>query len=139
MAKVETSSIIKRTSSLEIYTIEITLPLNAKTPWRRVIEVEDDTPFFELHYFIQTMVKFDNAHLYEFHIAKTPGRNTSRIDDGKMLNEVYPLVGSKVFYLFDFGDYWLFQFKKLRKKAEKQPRVKYPRVVESEGRNPRQY
>lgn len=124
---------------MEIYTIEITLPLKAKTPWRRVIEVQDDTPFFELHYFIQTMVKFDNDHLYEFHIAKTPGRNTQRIDDGKMLNEVYPLVGTKVFYLFDFGDCWLFQFKKLRKKAEKLPRVKYPRVVESEGRNPKQY
>lgn len=85
------------------------------------------------------MVKFDNGHLYEFHTAKTPGRNTQRIDDGKMLNEVYPLVGTKVFYLFDFDDCWLFQFKKLRKKVEKMPRVKYPRVVESEGRNPKQY
>ena len=124
---------------MEIYTIEITLPFKAKAPWRRVIEVEEDTPFFELHYFIQNMVKFDNDHVYEFHIAKTPMRNTQRIDDGKMLNEVYPLVGSKVFYLFDYGDCWLFQFKKLRKKTERKPRAKYPRVVESEGRNPRQY
>lgn len=75
----------------------------------------------------------------KLHIAKTPGRNTRRVDDGKMLNEVCPLVGSKLFYLFDFGDCWLFQFKKLRKKAEKEPGVKYPRVIESEGRNPRQY
>ncbi|RVT42814.1 hypothetical protein EMM73_17880 [Rheinheimera sediminis] len=124
---------------MEIYTLEITLPFKAKKPWRRVIEVAEDTPLFELHYFIQMMVKFDNDHLYEFHIAKTPGRNTQPIDDEQMLNEVYPLHRSKLFYLFDFGDCWLFQFKKLRKKAEKQPRVKYPRVVESEGRNPRQY
>jgi hypothetical protein len=49
------------------------------------------------------------------------------------------LVGYKIYYLFDFGDSWLFQIKKSRKKLQNENGVKYPRVVKSAGVNPEQY
>ena len=46
----------------------------------------------------------------------------------------------KLFYLFDFGDSWLFKISKSRKKEfEPVKGIKYPRVVKEEGEKPEQY
>jgi hypothetical protein len=45
------------------------------------------------------------------------------------LNEIYPIPGFKLYYLFDFGDSWLFQIKKSRKRLSEDSKVKYPRVA----------
>ena len=52
------------------------------------------------------------------------------------LNEVYPLSGMKLYYLFDFGDDWLFQIKKSRKENLEKKDTKYPVLIESSGVNP---
>lgn len=55
------------------------------------------------------------------------------------LNEVYPSKGLKLYYIFDFGDNWVFEIKKSRKKKITQENIRYPRVIEQTGDNPDQY
>jgi len=65
--------------------------------------------------YIQKIVDFDDDHLYEFSIGKNPRNKGSSIPKKTKLNEIYPITGYKLYYLFDFGDCWLFQIKKERK------------------------
>jgi hypothetical protein len=56
------------------------------------------------------------------------------------LNKVYPLPERmKLYYWFDFGDDWKFQITKDRKVKASESKVKYPRVIESIGPDPKQY
>ena len=121
----------------------------------QIIEIDSDDDLLNLHYAIQKAVAFDNDHLFEFFAGRNPGNralpigdkpNWDTFDPVKVycrvhLKDVWPLPeGMKLFYLFDFGDKWLFQITKTRRK-DKEPEtgVKYPRVVESKGENPEQY
>ena len=125
---------------MEIYTLEITFPYDDnEEPWKRIIEVEENMVFQKLHAYIQEVVEFDDDHMYEFYIGKNPRNRSNIININSKLNEVYPLVGYKIYYLFDFGDCWLFQIKKSRKKLQKEVGVDYPRLVKSVGENPEQY
>ncbi len=125
---------------MEIFTLEITLAYaDAEHYWLRVIEVPENFTIWELHNYIQKIVAFDNDHLYEFYIGKTPRNRTETVSDSKQLNEIYPIPGYKLYYLFDFGHSWLFQIKKGRKRLVADGTVKYPRVVRSTGINPQQY
>jgi hypothetical protein len=57
-----------------------------------------------------------------------------------LLKDIYPLKkGLKLYYLFDFGDEWIFGIYKLRKKAIPQEGVQYPRVVSQTGNQLSQY
>jgi hypothetical protein len=84
-------------------------------------------------------VDFDDDHLYEFYIGKTPRNKYSTVSKSMKLNEIYPIPGFKLYYLFDFGDSWLFQIKKSRKRLSEDSKVKYPRVAKLQGLNPEQY
>ena len=42
-------------------------------------------------------------------------------------------------YLFDFGDKWTFEVRKLRGSKTPEAGVKYPRIIEAIGPNPQQY
>ena len=55
------------------------------------------------------------------------------------LNEIYPLTGAKLYYLFDFGDCWLFEIKKSKKKKNLDQNITLPQLIESSGKNPEQY
>lgn len=89
-----------------------------------------------------------NDHLYRFCIATT-ARSRNRIgfddDNGAIyeltLEQLYPLEkGKTLFYLFDYGDEWLFKLSKSRKKPQEAVQgVEYPRVVETIVPNPEQY
>ncbi|MDD9302915.1 MAG: hypothetical protein HUK40_11500 [Desulfobacter sp.] len=135
-----------------IWTLRIKLP---HTEWVRVMEVEPVTTFLQLHEAIQDIVEFDNDHLFEFYIGKNY-RNRAYTVGGEpnwdmfnpvktyskvRLSSVWPFPsGCKLFYLFDFGDNWLFQINKTRHKdKQSQPGVVYPRVIEAKGKNPEQY
>lgn len=125
---------------MEIYTLEISLRhCRYDQPWLRVIEVKEDFTIYQLHNYIQDVIAFDSDHLYEFYIGKKPRNISSYVSDDTKLNEIYPITGYKLFYLFDFGDSWLFQIKKSRKRLTEDSQVKYPRVVKSIGVNPEQY
>jgi hypothetical protein len=114
----------------------------------RRIEIRDDQSLYDLHRAIQRALRFDDDHLWDFYAGRGP-RNRAQIfvgDDGAgrdyvdiTLSQVYPLDRYKLYYLFDYGDHWLFEIKKERGSKLPQPRVRYPRVVEALGPNPRQY
>ena len=116
--------------------------------WYRLIEIDEESNFVELHNIIQSAINFDDDHLYEFFIANNcRSREKLRFDDENgglweyTIGEIFPLPkGKKLFYLFDYGDSWYFRISKTRKKPmAKEKGIKYPRVVETVGENPEQY
>jgi hypothetical protein len=125
---------------VEIFTLEISFPYGEDDdPWVRVIEVKESFTLEQLHDYIQEIVAFDKDHLYEFYIGKNTRNKSGAISENMKLNEIYPMTGYKLYYLFDFGDSWLFQIKKSRKRLTEDSKVKYPRVIKSTGVNPEQY
>ena len=129
------------------WTFKIELPLepDAEEEWSRVIEIDPSSTLEDFHYCIQDAIEFDDDHLYEFYISRTErSRDRIRFDDENeeiydlTLEDLYPLEkGKKLFYLFDYGDHWLFKVTKSRKKPQKPGKeVKYPRVIEEIGENP---
>ncbi len=114
----------------------------------RALEMESSATLGELHTAIQDAVGFDNDHLYEFFVAKSDtSRDRLRFDDenGRIhttsLEDLYPLEkGKKLYYLFDYGDNWLFRIAMSRKKPHPPEKgLKYPRLVEEIGSDPEQY
>ena len=125
---------------MEIFTLEISFPYGSEDEsWVRVIEVKEDFTLGQLHDYIQEVVAFDNDHLYEFYIGKNTRNKSGAISEHTNLNEIYPMTGFKLYYLFDYGDNWPFQIKKSRKRVVEDVKVKYPRIVKSIGVNPEQY
>ena len=125
---------------MEIYTLTISFPYDEDdVPWLRTVEVKENMRLKELHQYIQDIVEFDDDHLYEFTIQTSPRNRGQKVSKAAKLNEIYPLSGEKLYYLFDFGDCWLFQIKKLRKKKSIELGKKYPILIESSGINPEQY
>ena len=116
--------------------------------WNRVIELEEDTTLEDLHLIIQELIDFDNDHLYEFFVANNyRSREKIRYDDEnglvyeQTIGDLYPLKNhKKIFYMFDYGESWLFRIiKRNSKSKKKEPSVKYPVLVEGQGENPEQY
>ena len=110
----------------------------------RVIEIEPETNLYELRSAILSAVDFDSDHGYEFRAGRSPRNRKVVLDDTAndiSLDQVYPLPKScKLYFHYDFGDDWYFEIRKSRQKPhEPDPGVRYPRVVEVIGPNPRQY
>ena len=137
-----------------IWTLRVKLP-QMQSECVRVIEIESSATFLELHEAIQDAVNFDNDHLFEFFIGRHPGNrvytiggepnwetfNPVRTYRNVRISSVWPLpTGMKLYYLFDFGDNWLFQINKTRHKDKLiQSGIVYPRVIEARGEDPEQY
>ncbi len=127
-------------------------PVEGKNFWEAIIEIPADCSLFDFHRFIQDITDFDNDHLFEFYAGRNE-RNRKLLfseepgypDNGGeferiLLKDIYPLKKSlKLYYLFDFGDDWIFEIHKLRKKAIPQEGVQYPRVVSQTGNQLIQY
>jgi len=125
---------------MEVYTFTISFPYNDDDkPWSRTFEVKEDFTLNDLHKYIQEIVGFDDDHLYEFTVGRNPRNKGDSIPDETKLNEIYPITGYKLYYLFDFGDCWLFQIKKERKTKFENEGTKYPVLIKSSGVNPEQY
>ena len=126
---------------MEVYTLHISFPYDENDiPWSKTVEVKEDFSLQQLHKYIQKIVDFDDDHLYEFYVGKKPGNKAYLVPKKTKLNEIYPITGYKLYYLFDFGDSWLFEIKKSRKKVvQEEKNKKYPILVESTGVNPEQY
>lgn len=130
-----------------IWTLRTKL-LRCEDEWSADIEIDSASTLDELHYAIQKAVDFDNDHLYAFYLARNDrSRDREFFDDdnGRIfsttLNDLFPLPPKKsLFYLFDFGDEWVFKITKTRKPPhDPQEGVVYPRVVGEVGTKPVQY
>jgi hypothetical protein len=116
--------------------------------WKVTIEIDDSSSLEDLHLAIQDAVEFDNDHMYEFYVARTEHSHNRDVfdseDDGVYnitLESLYPLPKArKLYYMFDYGDSWLFQVTKSRKKPHETINdIEYPRVINETGKKPEQY
>ena len=115
--------------------------------WWCQLEIEDSSTFEDLHYAIQDAVEFDDDHLYEFYLASSrTSRNRITVSDYEDADEVrlksaIPIqAGKKLFYLFDFGDHWVFQILPSRKTPFTPVKgSRYPRLLSEGGEKPEQY
>ena len=131
-----------------IFKIETIFGMYAEDNWHVTIAIESSSTLEELHSAIQEAVEFDNDHMYEFYISRTE-RSQRRVvfdDENKKLyytslENIYPLgKAQKLYYLFDYGDSWLFKVTKSRKKEQKAKEgVEYPYVIDEVGGKPEQY
>ncbi|NEX18800.1 plasmid pRiA4b ORF-3 family protein [Thiorhodococcus mannitoliphagus] len=127
-----------------IWTLDIKLIRGrwATGDWSATIAIDAAATLDDLHLFIQRTLDFDNDHLSDFFVARTPTsakRTRCRFD--ATLEDLFPLPkGHKLFYLFDYGDNWLFQIGRTRKKPfEPEPDSEYLRLISEQGEKPRQY
>lgn len=143
------ASIHQPPNLIMIFTLKVALFYATENgQWEGVIEIDSSASLEDLHLAIQDAVGFDNDHLYEFFIARTErSRDRVRFDeeDGGVydstIESLYPLPDRKhLYYLFDYGDSWLFKIARIGKKhQEADPRLTYPRVVRETGERPIQY
>jgi hypothetical protein len=116
--------------------------------WEGVIEIDSSSTLEDLHFAIQDAVDFDNDHMYEFYISRAE-RSRKRVifdDENEMiydmsLDRLFPLEARhNLYYMFDYGDSWLFKLTKTRKSPQ-HPRkdTEYPRLISESGKKPEQY
>ncbi len=132
-----------------IWTLEIKLfQYDNENNWKVSVEIDSMSTLEDVHYLIQYAVDFDNDHLYEFYVSRTErSQDRIRYDDENekiydtTLESLYPLEkGKKLYYMFDYGDSWLFVVSKSRKKPQEvQNGIEYPRIINEEGNKPEQY
>lgn len=124
----------------------------------RVLEIEKDASLYSLHHAIHEAVHFGFDHPHKFFISSTgnpwgkisrPGNQENEdqddwddmdwdVDDLKLEN-IWPLGRKKLYYLFDYGDDWVFEIRKARGEKEADKNASYPRIIKSIGPNPKQY
>jgi hypothetical protein len=132
-----------------IWTLEIKLLSGrwATKPWQATVALRAATTLEDLAYFIRRTLDFDDDHMETFYLARTPwshARYGARLGGGRFsptLESLYPLPKSqKLFYLFDFGDNWIFQITRTRKKPfAPESGGDYPRLISEIGERPDQY
>ena len=133
-----------------ILTLKVTLLSGAYATgkWEGVIEIHSSSLLEELHSAIQDALGFDNDHLYEFFIARTErSRERVSFDDengglyDSTIGSLYPLPERRnLYYLFDYGDHWLFKVARVTKANHAtNPHLTYPRLARETGEKPEQY
>lgn len=116
--------------------------------WRR-IEMRGDQTLHDLHLAIQKAYKFGDDHLYAFFLSNRAwdekSEYASPFSEGER-DSMYPLATLPLkprkhfLYLFDYGDDWRFTVTlEAVEKGGVEKRVRYPRVVASQGEAPPQY
>ena len=132
-----------------IWTLQIKLLSGrwASKPWEATIAVAAAKTLDDLAYFIRRTLDFDDDHMQTFYVARSPWsqqRYGAELGGGRFsprLESLYPLPRNrKLFYLFDFGDNWIFQIARTRKKPfTPESGIDYPRLISEIGERPEQY
>lgn len=114
----------------------------------RIIDIDENALLYDLFDIIREANGFGFEHPHLFYLGRNP--QNKKIIFGKeddyyprecrpyrtTLKSIYPLGNLKFYFLYDFGDNWIFQIKKSRKKFEVEPNRQYPNIVEKIGENP---
>lgn len=123
-----------------------------REPCTRVVCMGNSSSLLELHHMVQKAVSFDDDHIFDFYTANSgsPWADKRRFSldedweqrvadfDRILLRNIWPLGRKKLYYLFDIGDYWLFEIRKLRSRKTDGSLV--PRqIIERIGPDPMQY
>ena len=127
-----------RKEPVELFQLHISLSEIKPTIWRRVL-MSSQFSLAQLHHVLQGSFDWEDSHLHCFETPVGPfasstfdefiGDNPEIGDTSKaLLKDVFPRVGSKIVYEYDFGDGWEHVIK-LEKKLPPEPGVKYPVVI----------
>lgn len=81
---------------------------------------------------------YDSPVRYELFVDMGQGEGEARSVKRTRITEAFPSVGTKMRFLFDYGDGWEFLIKLVKRKP-KEPKVKLPRLLISAGEAPVQY
>lgn len=101
------------------YTLKIDL-IDMDPVVSRTIKVSSETSLFLLHHIIQTVMGWQNRHLYEFYINHLRFTDSRQLDEDfrdftdakeSMLEDILTKIGTSAFYLYDFGDGWKHEIK----------------------------
>ena len=121
----------------------------------RDIEIESTKSLYDLAAAIVQAFDFDFDHAFGFygklgrHIFDSPvryelfadlegGSSEARSVKRTKVAQAFPTVGTRMQFLFDYGDEWRFQVE-LIGQGEKAPRARYPKVLKAVGKAPPQY
>ena len=121
----------------------------------RAFEIADTSSLYELAQAIVRSFDFDFDHAFGFYsrlkgnIYESPVRYELFVDMGESegearsvkrtrVVEAFPSVGTKMRFLFDYGDDWEFLVELVKQKP-KEPKVGLPRLLMSAGKAPAQY
>jgi Plasmid pRiA4b ORF-3-like protein len=121
----------------------------------RTFEIGDTSSLYELAQAIVRSFDFDFDHAFGFYsklkgnIYASPvqyelfadmeeGESEARSVQRTRVVDAFPKVGSKMRFLFDYGDGWEFLVQLVKRKP-KEPKVKLPRLLISAGKAPAQY
>jgi hypothetical protein len=137
--------------------LTLTIDCVSGTYWKeqciRVIEIDEDASLYDLHDAIQDAVGFGRDHPFEFFLTNSSSPYAvkrwltekeeweDKEDDFLRirLTDIWPTGRKKLYYLFDFGDKWIFEIRKERGSKEPGHGVEYPRLIKAIGPNPEQY
>jgi hypothetical protein len=81
---------------------------------------------------------YDSPVRYELFVDIGEGEGNARSVKRTRVIKAFPSVGTKMRFLFDYGDEWEFLVELVERKP-KEPQVKLPRLVISAGKAPAQY
>jgi hypothetical protein len=121
----------------------------------RDIEIEGAKSLYRFAEAITSAFGFDFDHAFGFYTGLTPAKDRALpryelfadmgdADPGVLgvektkIGHAFPNVGHTMLFLFDYGDDWRFRVK-LTGTGTKVAKVRYPRVVASNGEAPQQY
>jgi Plasmid pRiA4b ORF-3-like protein len=81
---------------------------------------------------------YDSPVRYELFVDMGGGEDEARSVKRTRVIEAFPSIGTKMRFLFDYGDGWEFLVQLVKRKP-KEPKVKLPRLLVSAGKAPAQY
>lgn len=136
----------RRPGSLQTYTFKATY-LYKPSVWSK-IEISENQTLDDLHYAILGTVDFDADHLYSFFMSgrawdegteyaspHADGPSAARIK----IKALTLRMKQKFLYLFDYGDEHRFEVQLVDVNPDAPQDVRYPRILETHGKPPRQY
>lgn len=129
--------------------------LHGKRSVYREIEIASASSLYQLAEAIVLAFDFDFDHAFGFYSGKTArtlmqaqpkyelfadiGEESDAASVKRTrLDAAFPRTGYVLTLLFDYGDEWLFRVEMIGSGA-KAPRVRYPRLIASQGKSPDQY
>jgi hypothetical protein len=118
----------------------VRLPYDGREPkWVKTFHIKSSATLTDLMEFTLNSIDFDFDHSYDFFLRRYHTGYDGEVSENLKLYEVYPSDKKKLFLLYDYGDNWLFEFRKSRKKVVADKEIKYPKIVNTIGEDPIQY
>jgi hypothetical protein len=136
-----TLAIQKRSKTAMVYQMKVSL-MDIEPPiWRRFLVTSDQT-LHRLHLILQSIMGWDNYHLYDFRIDDIPyGEKFEEYEPGMRQSHRYKLgdvihsEGQKFLYTYDYGDDWLHEIV-VGKISPADPEGLYPVCLAGERASP---